>query len=189
MAFLAAYFPSCWWRIMVPIFLSLTATQAVAQTRVHDYEVEAVYLFNFTQFVEWPSAAFADAQKPIIIGVLGDDPFGAYLDETVRGETVGKRPLVVRRYRRVEDVDACQVLFISRSEAQFLKTIIDRLKDRSILTVSDADGFTQHGGIVHFVTQDEHVRLRINVEAAKVAGLTISSKLLQVAQSVSAGKD
>jgi hypothetical protein len=189
MAFLTAYFPRCWWQLAVPVFLSLAGTQALAQTKVHDYQVEAVYLFNFTQFVEWPSAAFADAQKPIIIGILGDDPFGVYLDETVRGETVGKRPLVVRRYRRVEDIEACQVLFISRSEAQFLQPIIARLKDRSILTVSDADGFTQHGGIVRFVTQDDHVRLRINAEAAKVAGLTISSKLLRVAQSISAEAD
>jgi YfiR/HmsC-like len=63
------------------------------------------------------------------------------------------------------------------------------LKDRSILTVSDADGFTQRGGIVRFVTQNDHVKLRINVEAAKAAGLTISSKLLRVADTVSAEMD
>ena len=189
MAFLTLDLPRKWWRLVAPVFLSLAGTQALAEAGVRDYQVEAVYLFNFTQFVEWPSAAFADTHKPIIIGVLGDDPFGAYLDETIRGETVGNRPLVVKRYRRVEDIEVCQVLFISRSEAQHLQPIIDRLKDRSILTVSDADGFTQFGGIVRFVTQGNHVRLRINAEAAKAAGLRISSKLLRVAQSITAEKD
>jgi hypothetical protein len=172
-----------------PEVLSLPGTQALAQTRVQDYQVKAVYLFNFTQFVEWPSATFADAQKPIVIGVLGDDPFGDYLDQTVRGESAGKRPLVVRRYRRVEDVEACQVLFISQSETRSMQPIIDRLKDRSILTVSDAEEFIQRGGIVRFVMQGDHVRLRINAEAAKAAGLIISSKLLRAAQSIVAEKD
>jgi YfiR/HmsC-like len=194
MALLAAHSPGwCWWRLAVLVLLALLGTevsaQAKVQANVQDYQVEAVYLFNFTQFVEWPSAAFADEQKPIVIGVLGDDPFGPYLDETVRGEIVGNRPLIVRRYRRIEDVEVCQVLFISRSEVEHLEAILGRLKDRSILTVSDADGFTQRGGIVRFVTQNDHVKLRINVEAAKAAGLTISSKLLRVADTVSAEMD
>jgi hypothetical protein len=188
-----AFLTACWrgpcWRLLVPVLLSLLGTHVLAQAKVQDYQVEAVYLFNFTQFVEWPSAAFADAQKSMAICVLGDDPFGAYLDETIRGETAGDRLLVVRRYRRVEDAEGCQVLFISRSETEHLQPIIDRLKNRSILTVSDADGFAQRGGIVRFVTQQDHVKLRINLEAAKAAGLTISSKLLRVAQTITAQDD
>jgi hypothetical protein len=188
MAFLAAYSPGCrrWWWLLAPLLLSLLGLPASAHAKVFDFQVEAVYLFNFTQFVEWPAAAFADAREPIVIGVLGDDPFGPYLDETVRGEAIGDRPLVVRRYSRVEDIDYCQVLFISRSEAAYLQPIIDRLKNRSILTVSDADGFTRRGGMIRFVTQNDHVRLQINADAARAAGLTISSKLLGAAQSVTA---
>src|SRR5689334_16419660 len=82
-----------------------------------EYQLKAVFLFNFTQFVEWPPQAFADANSPLVIGVLGDDPFGAYLDETVRGETVNGRPLTVQRYASVEEASKCHVLFISHSEA------------------------------------------------------------------------
>jgi hypothetical protein len=178
-----------WCRTVLLLFACLLATQIGAQTKVRDYQVEAVYLFNFTQFVEWPSSVFADAQMPIVIGVLGDDPFGKYLDETVRGETVGARPLIVRRYSSVDQVDGCQILFISRSESERVQPIIERLRARSILTVSDVDGFTQSGGIVRFVNQGDRVRLKINVTAARAAGLTISSKLLRVAETTTSEKD
>ena len=146
-----------------------------------EYQVKAVFLFNFTQFIGWPPATPAEAQTPIVIGILGDDPFGSYLDDTVRGEKVGDRPLVVRRYRHLDDVDDCQILFISRSEAMHFEQIAARLKDRSILTVSDADQSGKRGGIVRFVTEKDRVKLHISVNSAKDAGLTISSKLLRVA--------
>src|SRR5579862_9819974 len=97
-------------------------------------EVEAVFLFNFSQFVDWPAQAFPDPGSPIVIGVLGSDPFGATLDEVVRGEVVNGRPLVVRRFQRIEQLTDCQILFISRSERSHLESILTMLKGRSVLT-------------------------------------------------------
>jgi hypothetical protein len=154
-----------------------------------EHQVKAVFLFNFAQFVEWPTNAFAEAQAPLVIGVLGDDPFGAYLDETVRGERVNNRKLVVRRFRRVEEIQSCHVLFISPSEAERLEQILAALKGRPILTVSDAEGFSRRGGMIRFVTEKNKIRLKINPEAAKAARLTISSKLLRPSDIVSPGRD
>jgi uncharacterized protein DUF4154 len=152
-----------------------------------EYRLKAVFLFNFAQFVEWPASAFSEADAPLVIGVLGDDPFGAYLDETVRGERVNDRPLTVRRYRRVEEIGACHILFITRSEQGHLDQILDSLKGRSVLTVSDFVGFASHGGMIGFATEQNRIRLRVNLEAARAANLTISSKLLRPAQIVSTG--
>jgi hypothetical protein len=154
-----------------------------------EYQVKAVFLFNFAQFVEWPSPAFPEAQTPLVIGVLGDDPFGTYLDETVRGETVNDRPLVVRRFRNVEEIDTCHVLFISRSETGRLEQIVASLKGRSILTVGDMDGFAKRGIMIRFMTVANKIRLRINLERANAANLKISSKLLRPAEVVTAGQD
>ena len=154
-----------------------------------EYEVKAAFLYNFVQFVEWPADAFLDAQSPVIIGILGDDPFGASLDEIVRDEKVNSRPLVIRHYQRVEDIKACQILFISQSENWRLEEILAGLKDRSILTVGDTDGFARRGGMIRFVTENNKIRFRINVEAAKTANLTISSKMLRLAEIVEPGKD
>jgi YfiR/HmsC-like len=151
-------------------------------------EVEAVFLFNFSQFVEWPPQAFAEPSSPIVICVLGSDPFGTTLDEVIRGETVQGRALTVRRFQRVEDLTDCQILFISRSEQARLQPILKTLQGRSILTVSDLEEFAGDGGVICFVLVDNKIRLRVNLHAAKAAGLTLSSKLLRPAQIVGPGE-
>lgn len=144
-----------------------------------EYEVKAAFLFNFAKFVEWPPNAFDDANTPYVIGVLGQDPFGSYLDETVRGERLNGRPLVVQRYRHASEIKQCHVLFISRSESDHLEEIVSSLKYRKILTVTDAAG--NGGAVIRFVNEGNRIRFKIDVQAAKVANLTISSKLLRLA--------
>lgn len=163
----------------------LAAARPARAAATPENQVKAVFLFNFAQFVEWPPMAFASDAAPLVIGVLGDNPFDSALEEAVRGENVNHRSLEVRHYRRVADVDTCHILFVARSEASRLDEIFAALKGRSILTVGDTDGFAQHGGMIRFVTDNSRVRLRINLTAAKAAGLVISSKLLRPAEIVS----
>ena len=150
-----------------------------AQSAAAEYQVKAAFLFNFAKFVEWPPNAFADANTPFVIGVLGQDPFGSYLDETVRGEQVNGRQLTVQRYRSVADIQKCHVLFISRSESERLDQIVADLKYRKILIVTDAEGGA--GGVmIRFINEGNKIRFKIDVRAAKAANLTISSKLLRL---------
>ncbi|MFI5223309.1 MAG: YfiR family protein [Nitrospirales bacterium] len=173
------------WFVISALLLSGTL-QAAAPT---EYQLKAVFLFNFAQFVDWPQESFPEAQMPLVIGVLGEDPFGTYLEEIVSGETVNNRRLEIQRYRRVDEMKTCHILFISQSESKRLEQIVATLKGRSILTVSDSDGFTRYGGMIRFVTEKNKLRLRINLEAAIAANLTISSKLLRPAEIVTPGKD
>jgi YfiR/HmsC-like len=168
---------------------ALWALSSLAYAAPTPPELEAVFLFNFSQFVDWPPQAFADASAPIVIGVLGSDPFGATLDEVVRGETVKGRALIVRRFRSIEDLTDCQILFVSRSERARLEPILQALKGRSVLTVSDFEDFAQEGGVICFVLVESKIRLRVNLGTARAAGLTLSSKLLRPAQIVGPGKD
>jgi hypothetical protein len=149
-----------------------------------EYQIKALFLYNFAQFVEWPANAFPSAETPITIGVLGDDPFGSDLDAIVQGDRSGNRALKVRRFQRVEEIDGCHILFISQTESSRLEQILSVLKGRSILTVGDAEGFSLRGGMIRFVTENKKVRMRINLDAAKRAGLTLSSKLLRPAEIV-----
>jgi len=165
-------------------FVTFDASAQVQPLPSKEYSVKAVFLFNFAQFVEWPSEAFPSGQTPLIIGILGDDPFGTYLDETVRGEKVNNRPLVVRRFHRVDEITTCHVLFISRSELTRLGQILGDLKGRNVLTVGDANNFALEGGVIQLVTEKNKIRMRINLDAAKAADLRISSKLLRPAEIV-----
>ena len=106
------------------------------------------------------------------------------MDDVVRGEKVNGRGLVVRRFEHVEDLADCQILFISRSERARLQPVLQAIRGRSVLTVSDLEDFAVEGGVIGFVQEDNKIRLRINLQAAKAAGLTLSSKLLRPAQIV-----
>jgi hypothetical protein len=149
-----------------------------------EYQVKAVFVFNFARFVEWPPQAFTTPTEPFVIGILGTDPFGARLDEAVRGELVGEHPLQVRRFRNAGEIGPCQILYIDRSEGAQLSPVLAALNHRPTLTVTDLDGAAQRGVMIQFLTESSRIRLRINVEAARLAGLTISSKLLRPAEIV-----
>jgi hypothetical protein len=157
---------------------------APQQSGPSEYQVKAVFLYNFTQFIEWPSGAFQEPNSPLVIGILGKDPFGNYLDETVRGDSVNGHPLVVQRFQNAEDAGKCHILFISSSEKDRLKNIFQLLESTNTLTVGDAANFAKNGGMVRFYTENHKTRIRINLEAAKKADLTISSKLLRLAEIV-----
>jgi hypothetical protein len=148
------------------------------------YKLEAVFLFNFTQFIEWPATAFPKADSPFIIGVLGNDPFGSILDGTVRGETAKGRPIVVQRYRNTEEIKNCQILFISSSEAGRLKKILASLKGMPVLTVGESENFARNGGAVRFLTAQPKIGLRINIDTLSESQLAASSKLLRLAEIV-----
>ncbi len=145
-------------------------------------------LFNFTQFVEWPSSSFATDQSPLVIGVLGGNPFGSFLEEVVTGEKVNGHPLVVEYYKNALDIKGCHILFINVSNAYNPKDIVKSLKGKNILTVSDANNFLQDGGMIRFFTKNNKIQLQIDLEAAKEEELTISSKLLRLAEIISPKK-
>lgn len=163
------------------LLLLVTANSSAAPT---EYRVKAVFLYHFSRFVEWPESAFAAPDAPFVIGVFGQDPFGPELDEVVRGETVNGRPLQIRRIHDVADVAGCQILFIPASEQPQLDEIVAALGQHSTLTVSDVDGAASQGAMIRLVTDGDRIRLRVNVESARAAGLIISSKLLRSAEIV-----
>jgi hypothetical protein len=161
----------------------MSSSPAFAQPASHEYQVKAVFLFNFAQFVEWPAGAFSSPDAPLVIGIVGDDPFGPFLAEVIRDEKPGGHPLQIRRFQSVEQAD-CHILFISRSENSRLQPLLAKLAGKPILTVSEIENAARRGVMIRFITESNRIRLRINPDAAKRAGLTVSSKLLRSAEIV-----
>jgi len=172
-----------WGRILAAGLWWLLLPAAVAQPIAREYQVKAVFLFNFTQFVEWPAAAFPAPNAPLIIGIMGDDPIGPFLEEAIRDEKAGDHPLELRRFQRGEPVD-CHVFYLNRSETNRLGPMLDGLGGKPVLTVSDADFAARRGAMIRFLNENNRIRLRINLEAARRSNLTISSKLLRSAEIV-----
>jgi hypothetical protein len=170
-------------RIFFPFVFVLSAAMApLLQAPSKEYQLKAIFLFNFTQFIEWPANAFADANTPLVIGVLGENPFGTYLEETVSGEKINGHRLVVHHYKNVQEIKNCHILFVNLRSGDRPEQALSSLRNRNILTVSDAANFIRQGGMIRFFNENNRIRIQINQEAAKDADLTISSKLLRLAE-------
>ncbi|MBF0368785.1 MAG: YfiR family protein [Magnetococcales bacterium] len=142
-------------------------------------QVKVVFLYNFTKFVEWPSAAFPNSESPFQVCVMGQDSFGSLL-MAIKKKSVRGRPLNIRRPDSLAETDSCHLLFVSESEKSHSEKIIQAMLGKPILTVGESDGFADKGGMIHFFIEKGAVRFVINREAIKKAGLTVSSRLLRV---------
>ncbi len=162
------------------LLVGLAAAPGSAQV-LREYDLKAAFLYNFITFTDWPDASFPSPESPYVIGIVGDDPFGFALDEIVNGERIKGRPLAVRRFKRLDELRHCHILFISASESRRLADCLRRLKGQPILTVSDMAGFTAAGGGIGF-TPAPRIGLTINPAALRDANLVVSSKLLRLAQ-------
>ncbi len=158
----------------------------LAQRAARDQDVKATFLFHFCSFVQWPDTAFANPNAPLVIGILGPDPFGTFLDELVKGERVQSCPIEVRRFARVEDARAAHVLYIGNADAPDLGAVLAALRGWPVLTVGESRrrAFVSRGGMIGFVKEHDRLRLRINLDEARAAGLTLNSKLLRLAEIV-----
>ena len=150
-----------------------------------EYLIKAAYLYKFALFTDWPESAFADADAPLRVCVLGKDPFGPTL-ETIVGRKVGDRQVVTSHYAGVEGAERCHVLFISRSEKKRLAGILGYLQKRPVLVIADTPNFIQAGGIINLTIVEKKIRFEINARMAERAGLKLSSKLLRMAETHSA---
>jgi hypothetical protein len=163
--------------------LQFNSDLAYSQTQKEiEYRLKAAYLFNFIQFVEWPPEVFENEESPIIIAVLGIDPFGKILDETIQNEKIGNHPIVIKRFRYFSQLEFCHVLYISYSERGSIRSILNRIKDSSILTVSDINDFGSYGGNISFYLEENKLRFAINLQTLDQADLKVSSKLLRLAK-------
>lgn len=147
-----------------------------------EYLIKAGFIYNFAKLMEWPAPAFSQANSPIVIGVLGADPFQGMLDDVLRGKQVNGREFVVRHLKWGDDLRSCNILFVSSSERAHFDDVFRLIKGLPILTIADTPGFAQRGGIINFVLEDNKVRFDINVSAARQANISISSRLLALAR-------
>ena len=166
--------------VLFGLFISLSFKSS-AQEQPSEYQVKAAFLYNFAKFVEWPAEVFADTNSPIVLGILGKNVFGNELEKTIRDRRVNNRLFQFKNFTSATEATNCQILFISPSEKDNFAKIINTLKNTSVLTVSEADGFIKAGGVINFVFENDKIRFQINDEAAKKARLKISSKLLSLA--------
>ncbi len=149
-----------------------------------EYQIKAAFLYNFVKFVEWPADRFADESSSIMLCVIGKDPFGATLEDTVTGKTANGRYIDIRRIDNVDDLNACHLLFVGLSEPERLRQIFAISHAANALTVGDIDDFIEFGGVISLSKRANKIQFEINLIAARQTRLKLDLKLLRLASSV-----
>ncbi len=157
---------------------------ARAEGALTEYQVKALFLLNFIKYVEWPPNSFADSNAPITIVICGQSKLREALNAAVVGKSVGGRAIVIRQVESTDDFSPCHILFISDAASSRMRAILEKAGASPILTVGEGAAFAQNGGMINFVLKNGNVRLEIDLSAARKTGLTISSRLLAVADAV-----
>lgn len=166
------------------ILLMVSARSSFAQTSTDDAnKIKAIFLFNFTRFIEWPESSFYSPESPFVISVLGGTKeMNNYIEESITGEIVGTHSIIVQHEDNERGPFNCHLLYICTTNYSQIKTALSSLENHNMLTVGESPDFIKLGGIIRFYTQDNKLRLQINTVAAKSAKLNISAKLLNVAK-------
>ncbi len=150
-----------------------------------EYQMKAVFLDKFTRFVQWPeTSTVADTTRPFVIGVIGDSPFGTLLEQIYAERRIKSSPVDIRYLAELDEIAACNLLFITDSAGDRLADIVVRTRDRPILTVADTRGFAERGVLINFHRQKGKVKFEINERAVHASGLTFSYLLLNLARIV-----
>ena len=145
-------------------------------------QAKANMLWNIAKFVEWP--ALPAGNQPLVVTILGEDDLAADLAGLLSSRTVNGRPVFVRFARRPQDARGSQILYLAASESSQMVNVLAAVDTSAVLTVSDAPGFAEHGGMVGFATDGARVRFEVNRGQAEKNGLKLSAKLLSLAHLV-----
>ncbi len=162
-----------------------------------EYKIKAAFLYNFIQFVDWPKEKTPNQDDPIILGIIGEDPFGNSFGPIEDKQIKGRKSLINRfegieklkkssdkGKSKIDSIRQCHLLFICSSEEDHLKEIINLVNGYGVLTVGETSNMLESGGVVNFLVEENKVRFEINLTAARDEKLTIRSQLLRLATKV-----
>ena len=174
-------------RLLVVVLAGLVCADAhvAAQLAGNEYRLKAAFMYQFPQFVEWPSATWRDA-RALQLCVVEPNPFGSELEQLIRGESLNGLPLAVKEIYGADELTGCHVLFVSMRSGD-PSFVLKATTGRPVLTVGESEGFLEDGGIILMKIVDGKVRFEVHATNAQKAGLRISSQLLSLALAVRGG--
>ena len=173
--------------LCIAVLVAGASQTARAQSAADEYQVKAAFLFHFAQFVDWPGDVLNARDPSLKLCILDDEPRRQELQSTIEGKTIGSRLFHVRLIGQPQDIQGCNILFLSRDETRRQTAILKSLHGIPVLTVGETSNFLSDGGMIRFHIEEDKIRFDINLEAAESSQLKISSRLLLLATSVTRG--
>ena len=170
------------WKLVIVLAALILALPCRADAPTREYLVKAAFLYNFTQFVQWPDSAFASKDAPFVVATFGDDPFNGALEQAMSGKSAQNHSVVVKHFGSVDAMDTCQMLFVPTTQDANLKPLFDKLGNKPVLAVGESDDFMSAGGGIRFYIDANRIRFEIDPDPISADGLKVSAKLLKLAR-------
>jgi hypothetical protein len=170
------------------LLLGGAAELSAEQRSPGEYQVKALFLYNFINFVDWPADSSFSSSPTVNVCIVGDDPFDDALND-IRDERVKGKKVTIRHYRPYDELKGCHLLFIPASEGKQTESFIRSVRDSGVLTVGDTEESARQGTVIGFFIEQKKVRFAVNLEAARRSGLKISAKLLKLSKIVRSAED
>jgi YfiR/HmsC-like len=174
--------------LCIVLLASGVPQSACAQSTADEYQVKAAFLYHFAQLIDWPAGVLNAEDPSLKLCVFDDEPRRQELQHTIEGKTIGALVLHVRLVSQSQEVQGCNILFLSRDEARRQTVILRSLRGMPVLTVGETSNFLSDGGMIRFHVDEDKIRFDINLEAAESSHLKISSRLLLLATAVTRGR-
>lgn len=171
---------------LVAVLLLAVRTSAQPIQSAPEERIKAAYLYNFAAYVEWPEGTLDAADSSLTVGIVGDESLADELERIVAGRSVHGRRLEVRRVAAADSLAGLHILFIASNEAETLTQLVAEAQPNSILVVTESDDALASGSVINFRLIDQRVRFEVSLDAADKSRLSISSRLLAVAEHVQA---
>jgi len=163
--------------------LAFAPVRSQVQAPLSEAQAKAAFILNFARYVEWPAAAFATRESPVVACLVERAALLGALT-ALEGRMVQGRPLKVRRSSGADDLRGCHVVFIGEADERRIVPLLHALAGQPVLTVGDADRFVDLGGAIGIVLGDERLQFEVNRGALEQAQLKASASLLKLARSV-----
>jgi len=153
-----------------------------------EYQIKAAFLVNFANFTTWPDSAYFDATAPLVIGVLGEDPFNGYLDAAESKTIASDRRMHIVRGKTLGDLPVCHILFIGASEEKNLPGYVEQLSGRAVLTIGDTPDACRDGAMICFFSEANKIRFRVNLEVIEKSPLRLDPRVLKLGRALEGGQ-
>lgn len=163
----------------------LCSTCLALSSNVHadesgEYMLKAAFLYNFAIFTSWPGRSMDNFN----LCIYGKDPFNRDFDALMQKKNVNERKVIIHRMNTTDQLDQCQLVFISRAAISDLAGVINSIQDKPVLTVADSPGVSEQGVVLNMNVKDDKITFEANLNRARKAGLNLSSQLLRLATEV-----
>lgn len=162
---------------MFMLLLMIGALAAEAQMA----QFQALYIYNFAKNIGWPAK---DADKELVITVIGDGDLSAELNKLAATKTIGTRKVIVKESTTINGIQKSDIIVLGEAKSGQIGSLMSAQNGNTNLIVSGKKGQCGNGAGISFLSEGGKLKFEISNKNISNRGLQVSQKLLSLGTQV-----